>query len=60
MSDDLIIVHRKDLLDLLDYVQEDEERDVSMNPDDSNHHIIYTIRRLREEASTEDSWPILP
>lgn len=39
------------LVELLDYVQPDEERDYEMNKDEAGeHHIIHAIRGLREWA----------
>lgn len=61
MSDDkLVLVSHADLVALLDYAQEDEERDIEDNEENDNPgHVVYVIRRLREQAETSDSWPVL-
>jgi len=59
MADKLIVVSQRDLVALLDYSQPDEEKDIEREPENDNPaHIVYVIRRLREQAQEEDGWPI--
>lgn len=58
-EDRLIIVSRNDLLAVLDYAQPDEEADIIENPEsDTEHHVVYPMRRLREQADSDDYWPV--
>jgi hypothetical protein len=59
IPDRLVLVSHRDLTALLDYAQEDEEADIEREPENDNpRHIVYVIRRLREQAASEDSWPV--
>ena len=52
---DAVVVPRVDLAALLDYAQEDEERDFEGDGGEAGEaHIVHTIRRLREACGEEE------